>query len=62
MRENPAYSDEDRNFDRYLDYMHHQVEELCTNYGKLDILWFDFSYENMRGEKWRAGNRSQPDF
>lgn len=54
-------------FDRYLDYMHHQVEELCTNYGKLDILWFDFSYENMRGEKWRATKlmemvrRLQPD-
>ena len=25
-----------------------------TNYGKLDLLWFDFSYDDMRGEKWRA--------
>lgn len=67
MRENPAYPDEGRDFDRYLDYMHHQVEELCTNYGKLDILWFDFSYGEMRGEKWRATElmqmvrRLQPD-
>ena len=22
--------------------MHHQVEEIVTKYGKLDILWFDF--------------------
>ncbi len=54
MRDNPAYSNENRDFDRYLDEMHGQVRELCTNYGKLDILWFDFSYGDMRGEKWRA--------
>ena len=54
MRSDPAYSNEERDFDRYLDFMHAQVRELCTNYGKLDILWFDFSYDDMRGEKWRA--------
>lgn len=54
MRDDPAYSNENRDFDRYLDYMHAQVRELCTNYGKLDILWFDFAYGDMRGEKWRA--------
>lgn len=54
MRNNPAYGNENRNFDRYLDYMHAQVRELCENYGKLDILWFDFSYGEMRGETWRA--------
>ena len=50
----PEYSNENRDFDRYLDYMHGQVRELCENYGKLDILWFDFAYDDMRGEKWRA--------
>lgn len=54
MRDNPAYPNEGRDFDRYLDYMHGQVKELLTNYGKLDIMWFDFSYEGMCGEKWRA--------
>ena len=54
MRNNPAYSNEGRDFERYLDYMHGQVEELCTNYGRIDILWFDFSYGRMRGEAWRA--------
>ena len=24
--------------------MKNQVTELLTNYGKIDILWFDFSY------------------
>ena len=58
MRDNPAYTNQGRDFNRYLTYMHNQVRELCTNYGKLDILWFDFSYENenavMRGETWKA--------
>ena len=58
MRDNPAYTNEGRDFNRYLTYLHNQVRELCTNYGKLDILWFDFSYENenavMRGETWKA--------
>ena len=54
MHGNPEYSDENRDFDRYLDYMHAQVRELCTNYGKIDIMWFDYSYGDMCGEKWRA--------
>ena len=55
MRNRPEYANEGRDFDRYLDDMHGQVRELCENYGKLDILWFDFSYGDMRGEKWKAG-------
>ena len=58
MRNRPEYGNEGRNFDRYLDYMHNQIREICTNYGRLDVLWFDFSYEDkynvMRGEAWRA--------
>lgn len=54
MRNNRNYSNEHRNFDNYLTYMHNQVREICTNYGKLDVLWFDYSYDDMRGEKWRA--------
>lgn len=58
MRNNPACGNEGRDFNRYLDYMHSQVREICTNYGQIDILWFDFSYEDqnnvMRGEAWRA--------
>lgn len=54
MRGNPDYPDDKRDFNRYLDYMHAQIKELCTEYGKLDIMWFDFSYGELRGEKWRA--------
>ena len=55
LRHDPvAGCNDDRVFDRYLDYMHAQVRELCENYGKIDLMWFDFSYDDMRGEKWRA--------
>ena len=54
MRDDPACSNEGRDFGRYLDYMHAQVRELCSNYGKLDLLWFDFSYDELRGEAWRG--------
>lgn len=53
-RDNPAFKDYKYDFDRYLEYMHGQIRELCTNYGKIDIFWFDFSYDDMRGEKWKA--------
>ena len=52
-RDDPAYI-ERRPFSEYLTYMHSQVEELATKYGKLDIIWFDYSYGEMRGEKWEA--------
>ena len=35
---------EGRDMKRYAKYMRDQVTELMTNYGKIDILWFDFSY------------------
>lgn len=54
MRENKAFEGQEHHFDHYLDYLHGQVRELLTNYGKLDIMWFDFSYEGMDCERWRA--------
>lgn len=42
------------NFSNYLEYMYHQVEELCSHYGKLDLMWFDFSYDEKRGDYWQA--------
>ena len=54
MRDNEAFKDYKYDFDKYLEYMHGQIKELCTNYGKIDIFWFDFSYADLRGEKWKA--------
>lgn len=54
MYHNPAYTDEGRVWERYVEYLHNQVKELCTNYGKIDILWFDYSFGEYSGEKWEA--------
>jgi len=35
---------ENRDQKKYAKYLHGQVEELLTQFGKVDILWFDFSY------------------
>ena len=54
MRGVETFKDEKIDFDNYLDYMHKQVEELMRDYGKIDIIWFDFSYDKMSGETWHA--------
>ncbi len=41
---------EGRDMRRYAKYMREQVTELLTNYGKIDILWFDFSYPGEDGK------------
>jgi len=35
----PDYRTE--NHARYIEYMHGQLRELCSNYGRIDIIWFD---------------------
>ena len=54
MRNHPECSNENRNFDNYLEYMFSQIKELLTDYGKLDLMWFDFSYGDMKCETWKA--------
>ncbi len=47
----------DRDVSKYAAYMREQVKELLTDFGKIDILWFDFSYpgENGKGhEDWES--------
>ncbi|MBR1927826.1 MAG: alpha-L-fucosidase [Bacteroidales bacterium] len=34
----------------YRQYMKDQVTELLTNYGKIDIIWFDFSFPGENGK------------
>jgi len=56
MRDNADYQDRPRDFSRYLEYLHGQVRELLSNYGRIDIIWFDFSYDDMNGETWKAAD------
>jgi alpha-L-fucosidase len=43
-------SAEGANYDRYLEYMRGQLRELMTNYGKVDVLWFDGGWEHASPE------------
>ena len=43
-----------RDVRKYAQYMRDQVTELLTEYGKIDILWFDFSYSDNNGTGERA--------
>ena len=35
---------------KYREYLFNQTRELLTNYGKIDIMWFDFSYPGKNGK------------
>ncbi len=46
-----------RDVRKYAKYMRDQITELLTNYGKIDVLWFDFSYPGPQGkghEDWES--------
>ncbi|MFL2105264.1 alpha-L-fucosidase [Desemzia sp. FAM 23991] len=56
QREDEEYrkSNNTRKMDVYLEFLKKQVTELLTNYGKVDYLWFDFSYGH-RDWGWSKG-------
>ncbi|SEA46157.1 alpha-L-fucosidase [Arachidicoccus rhizosphaerae] len=39
-----------RDMEKYRKYLFNQVRELLTNYGKIDILWLDFSFPGKNGK------------
>jgi alpha-L-fucosidase len=41
-----------RDVGRYADYLHGQVRELLTRYGRIDVLFFDFSYVGGTWDVW----------
>lgn len=44
-----------RDHKQYLDYLHIQARELVSNYGRVDVLWWDYSSQQFQGdEAWRA--------
>lgn len=66
MRNSPDRDkmNEGRDQMKYADYLHGQVRELLTQFGDIDIMWFDFSYpraddpQGLKG-KGRAHWRSE---
>ena len=49
-----AYENQKRDLARYIEYMHGQIKELLTSYGKIDIIGVEYSYYKMSGETWKA--------
>lgn len=56
LQKHPEIADPDagRVMSRYVDYMHRQVAEIVSNYGPIDVLWWDWSSRQTQGESWRA--------
>jgi alpha-L-fucosidase len=49
------YPNGTRDHAEYVDYLHTQVRELTSNYGPIDIMWWDYSSVDFQGdEAWRA--------
>ncbi|MFW5773959.1 MAG: alpha-L-fucosidase, partial [Tangfeifania sp.] len=51
LRNNKEYVEKDqlRNMQVYREYMKNQITELLTEYGKIDLLWLDFSFPAQQG-------------
>ncbi|GAA2384049.1 alpha-L-fucosidase [Nonomuraea africana] len=52
-----------RDIAKYRRYLHGQVEELLTRYGRIDTMWFDFSYSTrLRDGKPTPGGKGAADW
>ena len=52
MRDNKEFKEknEDRDIRKYTEYLHAQVRELLTKFGRIDYIFFDFSYPGQDGK------------
>jgi len=52
QRDDKAFRAQEKHRDvrKYAAYLHNQVRELLTQFGKIDIMWFDFSYPGEDGK------------
>jgi len=46
-----------RDLNKYVDYLHAQTRELLTEFGKIDILWYDFPVQKT--EKWPGKGKDE---
>jgi alpha-L-fucosidase len=46
-------ADDEASRKRFVDYIHTHIRELMTNYGKIDILWYDVSWP-LDAQGWEA--------
>jgi alpha-L-fucosidase len=44
---------------RFIKYVHEQVRELCSNYGKIDILWYDVPAPLADAKLWESAKMNR---
>ena len=44
---------------RFLDYIHGQIRELLTNYGKIDVLWYDVAWPFPDAKGWESDKMNE---
>ena len=52
-KETFAKLNEGKDWNRYRKYMWDQIDELLTNYGKIDIIWFDYTVKHQFGKTYK---------
>ncbi|MBI3946895.1 MAG: alpha-L-fucosidase, partial [Armatimonadetes bacterium] len=60
-RDDEAFKEREKGRDirKYAEYLHGQARELVTQFGKVDIMWFDFSYSRSPGGKGKEDWQSE---
>jgi alpha-L-fucosidase len=54
-----AKMNEGRDQAKYAEYLHNQTRELLTEFGRVDVLWYDFSYPKRENNpKWVGKGRN----
>ncbi len=59
-RDDGEEMDRGRDMKKYTQYLRNQVEELMTNYGKIDIIWFDYATPNPDPVAHMAFDKAHP--
>lgn len=54
LRDKTDEANKGRKWQKYVDYLHGQVREILTNYGKIDLLWADFSMPEKGADEWQS--------
>jgi len=49
------YPNGHRDHNKYIQFLHAQASELMSNYGQVDVIWWDYSSTDFQGERaWKA--------
>ena len=60
--EERAKMNEKRKRERYAKYLYNQTQELLSKFGKIDVLWYDFSYPSTDGKRDSTKGKSRDDW